>query len=126
MTMHRVGDDTAGYSVDATAGGIVITAWGFWRPEVATAFAGVVAEACRGQPRGLTLTLDMRELKPMREEGQRSFAHVARSLRGLGISRTTIVTMNPLTKLQLVRLVTESGAADVEWVSTTDHLKRDA
>lgn len=126
--MHRIGDDTAGFSVEVQpTGGILVTGWGFWRPDVATAFASLVVESCRSQPRGVALTLDMRELKPMREEGQRAFSQVSRALLGLGISRTSIVTTNPLTKLQLVRLVTESGASDkVEWVGATSPLNRDA
>jgi hypothetical protein len=127
MTVQRVGDDTAGFSVDVQAAGrVVVTGWGFWRLQEATAFGSVVIEACRSQPRGLMLTFDMRELKPMREEGQQSFSHISRALRGLGIAKTTIITMNPLTKLQLVRLVAESGAADVEWTTATSHLNRDA
>jgi hypothetical protein len=124
--MLRVGDDTAGFSVDFTStGGIVVSGWGFWDPQVAVAFAASVLEACREQRPGATLTLDMSELKPMREEGQQSFSHVLRSLQKLGISQTSIVTTNPLAKLQLVRLATESGTySAIQWINATNRLGR--
>ncbi len=124
--MLRVGDDTAGFSVDVnSAGGIVVTGWGFWDAEVAVALATRVLDACRSQRQGATLTLDMSELKPMREEGQQSFSQVLRSLHQLGISEASIVTTNPLTKLQLVRLATESSTyGAIQWTGTTTRLGR--
>ncbi len=124
--MLRVGDDTAGFSVDFTStDGIVVNGWGFWDPEVALAFAATVLEACQDQRAGATLTLDMSELKPMREEGQQSFSQVLRSLWQLGISQTSIVTSNPLTKLQLVRLATESSTySAIQWITATNRLGR--
>ena len=126
--MQRVGDDTAGFSIDSPpTGGVRVTGWGFWSAQVAKAFPSAVFEACRGRQQGLALVVDMRDLKPMREEGQRSFSDVLRSLKGLGISRTSIVTTNPLTKLQLVRLAAETGAASgIDWVSAANGLSRDA
>jgi len=129
MTMQqRVGDDAAGFSLEfSSTGSILVTGWGFWSPEVATAFAGAVVDACRDHQQGLTLTFNMRELKPMREEGQRSFSHVLRSLPSLSTSRVSIVTTNPLTKLQLVRLATESRVeGSILWVSETNSSNRDA
>ena len=124
--MHRVGDDTAGFSVDfPLTGGVLILGWGFWNPQVAKVFATTAIEALRGQQRGKALMLDMRELKPMREEGQRSFSDLLRALPTLGIARTSIVTTNPLTRLQLVRLVTETGAGSIDWISATNNLMRD-
>jgi hypothetical protein len=69
----------------------------------------------------------MKDLKPMREEGQRSFATLMKSLPSLGISSTSVLTTSHLTKLQLVRLATESGAgAGVEWISGTNSQGRNA
>jgi hypothetical protein len=125
--MRRVGDDTAGFSVDLPGGpGIVVKGWGFWRREVAAPFAGRVVEVCRSQPRGAGLRLDMSELKPMREEGQQSFRDLLRSLPGLGLSRVLIITGNPLTRMQLTRLATDTGTYDsIEWASPPSSLGRD-
>jgi hypothetical protein len=117
--MQRVGDESAGFTVEVTAPDRVqVRAWGFWSVQVASAFEPTVAEACRRQAKGGTVVLDMGEVKPMREEGQQAVCHLVRALPTLGITRVSIVTTNPLTKLQLVRLVTESRtSATIEWVA---------
>jgi hypothetical protein len=126
--MQRFGDDSAGFSVDdpATAR-ILVKGWGFWSVEVASAFAPAVTKACEGRPQGTILILDMSDLKPMREEGQQSFSHLLASLSNLAIAQVSVTTTNPLTKLQLVRLVAESRtAAHVEWVNETASFGRSA
>jgi len=124
--MLRIGDETTGFTVEVQApGSIRVTAWGFWNVQVALAFASSVVDSCRSQPRGAALTLDMSGLKPMREQGQKSFALLMRSLRDVGVSRTSVVTANPLTKLQLVRLASESApGAIIEWLDEAQGLGR--
>jgi len=125
--MQRVGDETAGFSVDfPLTGGTLVTAWGFWSVEIAAVFSTSVGAACRGPQRRQSLMLDMRELKPMREQGQQAVRDLLRLLPSLGISRVSVLTTNPLTKLQLVRLATEMGAGNIEWISATNSLGRDA
>jgi len=124
--MEKVGDALAGFSVDSVpSDGVKVSGWGFWSVEIASAFAGAVLEACRSQARGATLTLDLADLKPMREEGQQSLSRVLRAAPGLGISAISIATTNPLTRLQLVRLASESGTA-VRWLSGSTAVARDA
>jgi hypothetical protein len=123
--MQRIGDELAGFSVDsAQPDGVRVRAWGFWNVEVANAFAGAVLEACRAQPKGAPLSLDLTDLKPMRDEGQQSVSRVLRAAPSLGTGSISIVTANPLTRLQLVRLANESGA-DVRWLSGTTAVARD-
>jgi hypothetical protein len=119
MAMQRVGDESAGFTVDATAPDrIQVRAWGFWSVQVASAFEPAIADACRTRAKGSTLALDMSDVKPMREEGQQAVSRLMRSLPSLGVTRAAVVTTNPLTKLQLVRLVTESRtSATIEWVA---------
>lgn len=109
--MDRVGDDQSGFSVafEAERAAVRVRAWGFWNPEVASAFAKVVADACRHRPKGTVLALDMRELKPMREQGQESFGVLIAMLPSLGIQRVTVETASHLTKLQLLRIAAERG-----------------
>ena len=124
--MQRVGDDSAGFSVDHPAPDrILVRAWGFWSVQVAAAFEPTVADACRSWPRGAVLILDMSDVKPMREEGQQSLSQLLRSLPKLGVTQVSIVTTNPLAKLQLVRLVAESRTGTpVEWIAGTNQLAR--
>jgi hypothetical protein len=111
--MQTVGSDDAGFSVqfDELAKRLRVVGWGFWDVEVAGAFDRVVLEACRGRPPGFELSIDMRELKPMRDEGQAAFSKVVRMSEALGVSQTTVITTSHLTKLQLLRIVREVGPA---------------
>lgn len=117
--MKRIGDDSSGFSTDydAEVGAVRVRAWGFWTVSVAEAFVGVVSDACRAGPKGAALIIDMTELKPLREEGQRSFGALVGRLRHLGVSRTTVATASHLTKLQLLRLVAENAPDSVEFTS---------
>jgi hypothetical protein len=111
--MQTVGSDDAGFSVqfDELAKRLRVVGWGFWDVGVAGAFDRVVLDACRGRPPGFELSIDMRELKPMRDEGQAAFANVVRMSEALGVSQTTVITTSHLTKLQLLRIVREAGTA---------------
>jgi hypothetical protein len=109
--VKQVGDDKAGFSsvFDADVGAVRVRAWGFWDAKISEAFAAAIADVCRASPRGSALWMDMTDLKPLREEGQRSFGTLMRSTKELGIVRTVIATTSHLTKLQLLRLVAEHG-----------------
>jgi hypothetical protein len=120
--MDRVGDDNAGFSFgfDSVKGVFEVCAWGFWNVDVARTFGIKVASVLGQQPGSKRLVLDMSALKPMREEGQQSFANLCRTFRSLGVTSATIVTSSQLTKLQLARIVTENGAnANVQWLNAT-------
>jgi hypothetical protein len=112
--MKRIGDDNAGFSADydPELRAVRVRAWGFWSVAVALDFARTVSEVCRANPRGAALFMDMTDLKPLRDEGQRSFGILIGSLRDLGVGRTTVTTGSHLTRLQLLRLVAEHGAKE--------------
>jgi hypothetical protein len=111
--IQSVGDDRAGFSLsfDVASNTVHVLGWGFWSTEVAMAFPEAVREACRVRVKP-ALVLDMNELKPMREEGQRCFGNLIGALRGLALSSAVIRTQNQLTRLQLVRIVAERSAKD--------------
>lgn len=124
----KVGDDQAGFSFGYALSGEVfeVRAWGFWSTDVAAAFGAKVIEGLQRRLGSKRIVLDMSDLKPMREEGQQSLAHLFRSLSSLGVQTASIVTTSHLTKLQLVRIVTESGAGpNVQWLSVKAELTRD-
>ena len=109
--MNRIGNDEAGFSVafDATASTVSVRGWGFWGADVANAFDSTVQKVCLTSPKGASLVIDMSQLKPMREEGQRAFSRLMAALRGLGIVSTIVMTTSQLTKMQLLRLSAEAG-----------------
>lgn len=120
--MKRVGDDLAGFSTDydVEVGAVRVRAWGFWSASIAESFVQAVSDACRSSPKGASLLMDMADLKPLREEGQRAFGGLVGCLRELGISRTTVMTTSHLTKLQLLRLVAEHAPKDSVEFAPTD------
>jgi len=120
--MKRVGDDLSGFSTDydGEVGAVRVRAWGFWSAPIAQAFSQAVSDACRASPKGAPLLMDMTDLKPLREEGQRAFGGLVGCLRELGVSRTTVTTSSHLTKLQLLRLVAEHAAKDSVEFAPTD------
>lgn len=118
--MTRVGDNEAGFSVglDASMRSLVVVAWGFWNAEVAAAFGSTVLEAC---PLGVTrVVFDMGELKPMRDEGQRSWGTLMSTLSSSRhVTAIVVGTSSQLTKLQLLRIARQfSGPhiGKVQWV----------
>lgn len=112
--MERIGNDAAGFTIDfdAASRAVRVRAWGFWDTDVAASFDTVVSSACRGRGAGLQLVMDMTELKPMRDEGQRAVGSLLGRLRSLGIANATVTTASQLTKLQLLRLANERGERD--------------
>jgi hypothetical protein len=107
----RIGNDQAGFSAgfDLETNAVRVRAWGFWSADVANAFGSRVSHVCRARPCGSALVMDMSELKPMRDEGQRSFRLLLGELASLGIRTATIKTDNQLTRLQLRRLASQIG-----------------
>ncbi len=107
MTSGRVGDDRAGFTVQIMPHAIVeVKAWGFWDRETAAAFGPRVIDACRTHPKG-ALRMDLRDMKPMRDEGQASFALL---LRSLGQTSLSLTVGSHLVKLQLLRIAEEAKA----------------
>lgn len=127
--MKSVGDANAGFSAefDSESSAVRVRAWGFWSASISNSFPTVVYEVCKSSPKGSSLVLDMNDLKPLREEGQKSFGALVRMLPGLGVGKTSVRTASQLTKLQLLRLVAEYGMKDtVEFTASPGSGPRDA
>lgn len=112
LAMQYRGDDQAGFSValDEPTRTVRISAWGFWGPDLATAFSESVTETCRAARQAARLVLDATKLKPQRDAGQAAFGAVMSALPRLGITEASVKTSNALTKLQLLRIAKESTA----------------
>jgi hypothetical protein len=121
-SFHRVGDDSAGFSAefDRDIGAVRVRGWGFWNAQVSESFASTVAQVCSASPKGSALLMDMTALKPLREEGQRSFGALLQLFRTLGVGRVAVATASHLTKLQLLRLVAEHGTKDTVEFTTLE------
>jgi hypothetical protein len=95
-----------------------VVGWGFWSVEVAASFFPTVRDACQEVPAAnRDLILDLRGLKPMRDEGQQGMAELLAALPMLRVTRITVVFSSQLTKLQLMRIAREKapqGAIDFQ------------
>ncbi len=119
MAVTRVGDEIAGFSVSPEVGdsALRIVGQGFWTLEIAKDFFPRIQDALVAHPNVSRVVFDFRALKPLRDEGQQGFQQVLAALRGLTHTHVCVQTASPLTKLQLLRIVKESGcSAWVEFV----------
>lgn len=112
----RVGDEVAGFSVSLEVGdsALRIVGYGFWAAETAQNFFPSVRDALLARPNVSRVVFDFRTLKPLRDEGQQGFLQLLVALRGLTHPNVCVLTSSPLTKLQLLRIVKESGCSN--WI----------
>lgn len=115
MAEVRVGNDEAGFSlsVESDALALKIVGFGFWSRETARSFFPAVRDVLNVHPRVTRMVFDYRELKPLRDEGQSGFRQVLIALRTMTHPSAVILTSSPLTRLQLFRIVKESGCLDL-------------
>jgi hypothetical protein len=113
--MPKFGSDADGFSVtfEDASRSLRVKAWGFWGPEVAASFATTVIDACRSARRATEVVVDATDLKPQRDEGQLALTTFLGALPGLGITQASIVTANPLTKLQLMRIAGSTASKSI-------------
>jgi len=83
--------------------------WGYWSPEVVTAFARAAPEAGQKLSPAATFTLDANQLKPQGAEGQEALRALFRALAALTFAEGTVAASNALTRMQLTRLLRECG-----------------
>lgn len=113
--MTRVGDDVAGFSVHAEGDSTLrVVDRGFWTLDVALAFYPNVRAELIAYPRLSKIIFEFSALKPLRDEGQAGFVQTLGAIRALSQPDVSVLTSSPLTKLQLLRIVKESGYSD--WV----------
>jgi hypothetical protein len=114
VAVDYVGDEKAGFCTepDLNAAVVRVRGWGFWSAELGVTFGGKVLAACRTMPQG-TMLLDFSDLKPMRDEGQESLRSVFAALPRF---RFSMASRNHLVKLQCLRLATEGGVKNIEFV----------
>jgi hypothetical protein len=116
--MLDVGNEEAGFSVwaELSTHTVRVRAWGFWPPPVAGAFAQTVVDMCK-PIRPVTLFIDGTQLPPQREDGQKAFSGLMKSMKGVTLAKATIIVGNAITKMQLLRIAKDNKAAD--WTIAT-------
>lgn len=91
-----------------------IVGYGFWASDTAKDFFPSVRDALLAHPNVSRVVFDFRTLKPLRDEGQHGFLQILVALGSLTHPNVCVLTSSPLTKLQLLRIVKESGCSN--WV----------
>ncbi len=109
--MQRAGTDESGFGLDfdARAQTVRVEAWGFWPIEVCSAFGKALVGACRNAAGVRRVEMETTRLKPLREEGEAAWATALAAMPGVGIE-AIVVKCNSLTKLQLLRIASQSTA----------------
>jgi len=130
MANSRFGGDAAGFSVEYDAKGqaLRVRGWGFWTAEIGRSFGVAVLDAYEAHHGVRQVVMDMLDLKPMREEGQVSFAHVVNTLAEKGATRVLVTVSSQLTRLQLLRLAgtrAKEGFIEVTTASSDERGRAD-
>jgi hypothetical protein len=112
--MQSFGTAETGFSIepDPSGGEVRVICRGFWGSALAYQFEYALRMAWREVGAGSQLVLDMSEFKPARDEVQRALAAVFGTLRGHSVAKVRVLTTSQLTKLQLLRIVRESGLGE--------------
>ena len=104
------GDPAGGFHVSVVAlTALRIRVWGYWSPDVATAFARDTSTVCQRLTPAAAVILDADELKPQGAGGQEALRVVFRKLATLTFAKGNVVASNALTRMQLTRLLRECG-----------------
>lgn len=107
--MAFLGTESAGYRVTTTQDGLEIESWGFWTPDIASAFEAEVIAVCRSMPRIVSCHWNAADMKPQADHGQWAIRNLMILLSSLHVLDCQIVADNALTMMQLRRLARECG-----------------
>lgn len=110
MSTH--GDADQGFRIEQRGDAILITAWGFWSAEFVPQFLPVVMAALEAKGRGGALIIDLKDLRPLRDEGQQAFKVLMTKALAYATGGVELQGASALTKLQMLRLTRDLGAQD--------------
>lgn len=109
--MTRAGDEEAGFSIERAFGELRVRAWGFWSAELASEFDHATVSEVQGSQNLAQVWLDVGNLKPMRDEGQRAWSSFLFLLHAAGVRSIKTIEPPPITKLQMMRLCRGVGVS---------------
>jgi len=107
----NVGSAAGGFRVlPSPDGHLRIAAWGYWPPEVITAFGVNAPAAAQTLAPSSIFVFDTKELKPQGAEGQDALRALFRAVAPLPFAKGMIIRGNAMTCMQLARLLRECRA----------------
>lgn len=110
MSTH--GDSDQGFTVESESEGLLVTTWGFWSVDFVREFLPAVLGALDSRGKGSALLIDLKQLRPLRDEGQAAFRTLMTRALAEGVARIELRGASALTKLQMLRLIRELGAPE--------------
>lgn len=115
MSTH--GDSDQGFTIESGGEGVSVMTWGFWSVDFVPQFLPAVLAAlerwaAEQKGRGVTLVIDLKQLRPLRDEGQAAFRTLMTRVLADGVTSLELKGASALTKLQMLRLIRELGAQD--------------
>lgn len=106
----EVGNEAGGFRIVGTAQGVLrVTAWGYWHQDVVRTFTTDAPSALQKLSASGTFVLEAAELKPQGADGQEALRVLFRALAPLAFAKASVLASNALTRMQLARLLRESG-----------------
>jgi len=106
------GDTAQGFTIESRGGAVLVRAWGFWSVEFVPEFLPPVMAALEAAGKGGAFTIDLKDLRPLRDEGQAAFRQLMTRALAHGSWVIELQGASALTKLQMLRLTRELGAQD--------------
>lgn len=110
MSTH--GDSDEGFTIETQNDALMVTTWGFWSADFVPEFLPAVFAALESRGRGSLLIIDLKQLRPLRDEGQTAFRTLMTRALTDDLARLELRGASALTKLQMLRLIRELGAQD--------------
>jgi hypothetical protein len=111
MPRIKFGNSDAGFSISYEKERASLELWGFWSKELADDFVKKIVEAKPAQKFN-HLEVNVSTFKPQRFEGQEAFRALVVSSQTNNVKVLVVAGDNTLTKIQLKRVVRETGATN--------------
>jgi hypothetical protein len=110
--LSTYGDTEQGFRIESRGDAVLVTAWGFWSVGFVPEFLPAVLAALEAKGRGVALAMDLKDLRPLRDEGQQAFRALLGRALAHGVVGVELKGASALTRLQMLRLTRELGAQD--------------
>jgi hypothetical protein len=105
----RVGTDGGGFRLTSGTVEFRIEGWGYWTPDVVSAFRRQAPPAARKLGADGLFVFDAKLMKPQGTDGQDALRELFRLLAALPFARGSVMAANALTRMQITRLLRESA-----------------
>jgi hypothetical protein len=105
----RVGTDGGGFRLTSGIVEFRIEGWGYWTPDVISAFRRQAPPAARKLGAAGLFVFDATNLKPQGTDGQDALCEIFRLLAALPFARGSVMASNVLSRMQITRLLREGG-----------------